>query len=456
MEKNRIESAQRSDIGKKRTNNEDDFVFKKVPEQSSLLLLGAIDGVGGYEGGEKATEITKKIVEDYFVQHIDQIIQTPEQQIKKALILANNEIFHERKKNTDWHRMSCVASIAVLDKDSERLYFAHVGDSRGYVLRKQELIKFTKDHSLVGYLEEIGEITEQEAMNHPRRNEISKLLGEAELKLDDSYILSGTHTFYPRDIVLFCSDGLTDLVDKNSIIETLSKNISLEEKKEELIRKANDLGGKDNITVALATYSGNYPTEEKTHIIPKDKLKTQILPIDQKEQKAEQPLQAKNTQKKGTKNRLQFLLAFIIMALFVVGFLFKDKILPPTPPTTIDTTLTDTTKTEEQPLLPKYDYKSKLTDKFSIVQKDNLFGLIDLKDSVIIPLKYDNIEYFQKSLLKVKKGDKYGLITLEDSIVLPLEFSEINIYNKDTVYVKMDSLWSYYPIKSINDTTKAQ
>ncbi|WP_300599577.1 protein phosphatase 2C domain-containing protein [Niabella sp.] len=244
-----------TDLGRKREENEDNFIA--VPElwaTPSRALAGAIDGVGGYEGGAEAALIAKETIEGY-LQHFS--FGAPQQLLKEAAIAANNKIFEQRRENEALNRMSCVFSVAVLDADKEMMYVAHVGDSRGYVYRNGSMLKITRDHSSVGMKEDSGYLTEAEAMQHPRRNEISKMAGDLFLDAEDSnqYFDIGEHSFLPGDIALFCSDGLTDLVTQAQMAEILSSSGSLPLKTQQLIDKANELGGKDNITVVLATYT---------------------------------------------------------------------------------------------------------------------------------------------------------------------------------------------------------
>lgn len=266
-----IKYAVQTDTGRVRKNNEDNFIEYLSPNRN-WLLLGAIDGVGGYEGGEVAAQICKESVEQYIGRLGETILTNPQGYLKQALTIANNAIWQERRRNAELSKMSCVATFALLELRSELLFYAHVGDTRGYLYRNGELVKFTHDHSVVGYLEDSGSILEKDALNHPRRNEILKMLGEKQLDVqDDEYLETGSHSFYAGDIALFCSDGLTDLVLKSSMEETLGKPTSLDEKVRNLIAKANNLGGKDNITVALAAYSPalrpvNAETEENVII----------------------------------------------------------------------------------------------------------------------------------------------------------------------------------------------
>ncbi|MCH5598338.1 PP2C family protein-serine/threonine phosphatase [Niabella ginsengisoli] len=257
-----IVSHVQTDIGRKRDNNEDNFVWlQSLWSKSTIALVGAIDGVGGYDGGEEASAIAKTTIENY-LQNFS--FGAPLQLLKEAFINANNAI-NQKRSEADLQRMSCVASLAILDAEKELMYVAHVGDSRGYIFRNDELIKITKDHSAVGFKEDRGFLTEEEAMHHPNRNEISKMLGEYMIDANDSegYFDFFEHSFLPGDIVLFCSDGLTDLLNKQGISNVLTQNISLKEKVQLLIDGANDLGGKDNITVALAGYVSKAPAKKE-------------------------------------------------------------------------------------------------------------------------------------------------------------------------------------------------
>ncbi|MDQ6608596.1 MAG: hypothetical protein M3Y85_02120, partial [Bacteroidota bacterium] len=122
---------------------------------------------------------------------------------------------------------------------------------RMYLLRDGSLIKVTKDHSFVGFLEDSGRLSEKEAMQHPKRNEINKALGFDGIRLEDDYIETGFSPFLPGDVLLLCSDGLTDMVNNKDITDILLPDSSLKEKGEALINEANKAGGKDNITVVL-------------------------------------------------------------------------------------------------------------------------------------------------------------------------------------------------------------
>lgn len=147
--------------------------------------------------------------------------------------------------------MDCVLTLALADLANNKFFYAHVGDTRLYLLRDNSLVKVTHDHSFVGFLEDSGRLSEEAAMRHPKRNEINKALGfDAQIGTGD-YIETGESPFLPGDLILLCSDGLTDMVDNSTITAVLRTNKNLSFKGKALIDAANDAGGKDNITVVL-------------------------------------------------------------------------------------------------------------------------------------------------------------------------------------------------------------
>ena len=335
-----IQYAVRTDLGRVRKNNEDNYIEFVSPERR-WIALGAIDGVGGYEGGEIAALICKENIELKLAQAGNNALSNPLQFVRELLIEANNAIWEQARVKPELSSMSCVATFAILDTRSQLLYFAHVGDTRAYIFRNNELIKFTHDHSVVGYLEDSGAILEQDALNHPRRNEILKSLGEKHIESNDNdFVEAGTHSFYANDIVLFCSDGLTDLLLKNAIAHILSTPASLHEKVNLLVDRANALGGKDNITVALASYSAS-------------------VVVSQYESEENVILSSRNntpTPKKPKKTWMFFILAFIAGAtlMFALDYfvLNKDKTDDPKFDMNVDFDSLRTTPIDPDSILP--------------------------------------------------------------------------------------------------------
>ncbi|QXV64139.1 serine/threonine-protein phosphatase [Mucilaginibacter sp. 21P] len=236
-----------TDTGRVRSNNEDTFVARKVMHDK-YVLAAVIDGVGGYNGGEVAAEIAQTVFTEQLSKPQANIIEGMIEAFKQA----SRDIAAKKAEDKALESMACVATMAIADIENNRFYYAHVGDTRLYLLRDQSLVKISKDHSFVGFLEDSGRLTEDAAMNHPKRNEINKALGFSnQVETDDSFVETGDSPFLPGDLLLLCSDGLTDLVDKEGILSILTLNVSLQEKARELIATANNNGGRDNVTVVL-------------------------------------------------------------------------------------------------------------------------------------------------------------------------------------------------------------
>lgn len=239
-----------TDVGHQRTNNEDAFVVEQLDEHTVLAV--AIDGVGGYEGGEVAAEMAQKEIPAYLKEFTrGERLEL----LKQAVVCANNAIYDRRRYDTARPDMSCVLTAALIDAGRMVVDMVHVGDTRMYQYHHGELRKLSHDHSLVGYREEIGDLTEEEAMHHPQRNVISRVVGSDRHEVGDSDFLEAAEfPLLPNSTFLLCSDGLTDLITSKQIVAILEQPVSLEEKTHALIDAANNAGGKDNITVVLVEY----------------------------------------------------------------------------------------------------------------------------------------------------------------------------------------------------------
>lgn len=258
-----------TDTGKVRVNNEDTFIAQTVMNDRFILAC-AIDGVGGYSGGEVAAALAKESILEHFSRTVSNI---PEM-MKDALLIANERIYAERRQVREHESMACVLTLAVVDVESNEFYYIHVGDTRLYLLRDNSLVKLTKDQSFVGFLEDTGRLSEDAAMRHPKRNEINKALGfGGELAKDGDYLESGHSPFLPGDMILLCSDGLTDMVNKNNLTNILTNENSLEEKAKELIDTANKNGGRDNITAVLVKNDKPLQEQQATMPVPNGKKK---------------------------------------------------------------------------------------------------------------------------------------------------------------------------------------
>lgn len=221
-----------------RRKNEDRYLIKKMDDDS--VFLAVADGMGGAVAGEVAAEIAIGRLEEIrsgAVDFADQLNLLTEQ--------ADRDILLEVKKNSDLEGMGTTLTGVLLNNGAG--YWIHVGDSRLYHIRGNQLIWQTKDQSFVQSLLDEGTITEREAVNHPVRNLIDQCVGCGDCEPEKGHlnILSG-------DLIMLSTDGLHDAVDEATIVELLSLDADIEIKANELVNRALDAGGKDNITVVLA------------------------------------------------------------------------------------------------------------------------------------------------------------------------------------------------------------
>lgn len=236
-----------TDTGKERQNNEDAFIARESAG-NRFIIACVIDGVGGYAGGEIAAGLAREAILKRLEKPSGDIISM----IIDCFELANERIIEQKQLNKEYAQMSCVSTLALADIANNQFYYAHVGDTRLYLLRDHSLVKISHDQSFVGFLEESGRLSEEEAMKHPKRNEINKALGfESHLGKNTDYIETGQSPFLSGDMLLLCSDGLTDMLGSAEITGILTKEGSLKEKGKQLIEAANHRGGKDNVTVVL-------------------------------------------------------------------------------------------------------------------------------------------------------------------------------------------------------------
>jgi protein phosphatase len=238
--KQRIHSFGATDVGKKRSHNEDAFCVR-----DDLSFVALADGVGGAAAGEKASSLFVETAESVFSENAGHDMDACRDLLKKIFTQANKAVRDYAEKNIDKKGMGCTGELVCIYGD--QYYLGHVGDSRTYIFSNGELRRIGKDHTLVNDQVREGLISEEEAKTHPMRHVIVRAVGaEENLALD---IVSGK--IRDGDIVLLCSDGLTDMVDDALIIEILKSTGALDEKVHKLIAMANSLGGRDNITVVL-------------------------------------------------------------------------------------------------------------------------------------------------------------------------------------------------------------
>ncbi len=236
-----------TDKGIKRENNEDYIYIPNETEPIKLFILA--DGMGGANAGEEASKIATKVARNYIKTHFIEIERTKEnleKLVKDAMKEANREVLKQSKENKDYAGMGTTLIVVLIYRG--RIYIGHIGDSRVYRIRKNIFRQLTKDHSYVQSLVKAGEITEEEAKSHPQKNVLLKVLG-CEEPIRPDIITKG---FVKGDIILICSDGLSNLVDDQYIYEIIMKNIyDVNVACKKLIDKANSNGGQDNISAII-------------------------------------------------------------------------------------------------------------------------------------------------------------------------------------------------------------
>lgn len=236
----RVNAAAASDRGRLRTGNEDRHY---VDADRGVFLV--VDGVGGHAAGEVAAAIAVDVV----TQRLERPIGTPAQRVRQAIALANNEILRQAERSPAHAGMTCVLTLALLTEG--RLTIGHVGDSRLYKVTRDGLRKLTHDHSPIGEREDAQEMSEADAMKHPRRSEVFRDVGSAFHEPDDpDFIELVDATFEPDAALLLCSDGLSDMISSAVMLRTVREQAGDPDRVvQSLIDVANDAGGKDNITV---------------------------------------------------------------------------------------------------------------------------------------------------------------------------------------------------------------
>jgi PPM family protein phosphatase len=233
-------AAGRTDAGVQREVNEDRF---HVDTARGLFVV--IDGVGGQAAGGRAADVALSMARERLERETGPVAD----RIREAIAVANNEIFRLASTRAEWQGMACVLTIAVVNNGTVTV--GHVGDTRLYRIRHARLEKVTRDHSPVGEREDAGELSESQAMRHPRRNEVYRDVGsELHAPADADFIEVNEIPFEPDAALLLCTDGLTDLVDSTSIARIISERVGDPDAVvAALIDAANDAGGKDNVTV---------------------------------------------------------------------------------------------------------------------------------------------------------------------------------------------------------------
>lgn len=237
-----------TDKGLKRETNQDDFSVFSLGE--SLVVAVLCDGMGGANGGTVASSTAVKAIEEH-IRKVDMRSFSPrniKSILQSAVYAANARVFDKACNDDTLYGMGTTVVAAIVHEDTA--YIVHAGDSRAYICNTAEknIHQITRDHSIVQDLVESGQLTSEEAQHHPKRNVITRAVGVREEILIDynEVVLSNS------DILLLCSDGLSNFVDNDSITKILCEN-SADKCPQKLIALANNNGGGDNITSVIIT-----------------------------------------------------------------------------------------------------------------------------------------------------------------------------------------------------------
>lgn len=232
----------RTDIGKAREINQDYYSIPKSEDSLQIFILA--DGMGGYNGGEVASSLAAESARNYIENNFDKMEHTKEnilELVKSAIEYANMVVFEKSKLDPELSGMGTTLDICFIYNN--KIYIGHVGDSRIYRIRKELIRKLTKDHSYVQQLVEDGKITREEANHHPKKNMLTKALGCTAYVEPDIR----ARNLEAGDILVMCSDGLTNMVEEKEIYQRVKENPETAPKV--LVDLANEAGGYDNITV---------------------------------------------------------------------------------------------------------------------------------------------------------------------------------------------------------------
>ena len=238
-----LTAAGQTDPGRVRANNEDLFVC-----DAERGIFAVIDGVGGQSAGEVAAAIAQQVVLDRLARPLG----SDAERVREAIALANNEIFKASEECPEYRGMTCVLTLALVV--DQHVTIGHVGDSRLYELSPRGIRKMTHDHSPVGEREDARELTEADAMAHPRRNEVFRDVGSAHRDKDEAgFVEIVEDTIADDSAILLCTDGLTDLVPSSAIARVVRDYAGdAQAVADVLVAAANDAGGTDNVTVVYA------------------------------------------------------------------------------------------------------------------------------------------------------------------------------------------------------------
>ncbi|AIS52586.1 serine/threonine phosphatase Stp [Thermoanaerobacter kivui] len=233
-----------TDIGNIREKNED---YYYISDDQRLNLFIVADGMGGHNSGEVASKSAIEAVVDYFKKNYfyltNKNIASVENFIEKSMKYANSVVFAQSCSECELMGMGTTLTLLLIEGDY--FFIGHIGDSRAYLIRNNTIKQITEDHSFVEELVKMGKITHEEARVHPQKNIITRALGvEEKIEVDIFH-----DNVKPQDILLLCTDGLTNMVTDEEILNEFTRNEDINISCINLVNLAKINGGYDNITV---------------------------------------------------------------------------------------------------------------------------------------------------------------------------------------------------------------
>ncbi|MFS0839422.1 Stp1/IreP family PP2C-type Ser/Thr phosphatase [Paenibacillus sp. 1P03SA] len=235
-----------TDTGRVRSVNEDRAVIQHDVGGFSLAIVA--DGMGGHQAGDVASQMTIDIIREELKSLSSAMtVEECELAVKEAIRSTNRKVFEYASAREELQGMG--TTVVVLLASGQRAILGHIGDSRAYKINGPSILRLTEDHSLVNELLKNGQLTPDEAERHPRRNVLTRALGtEPDAQPDVRHL-----SLESGDILLLCSDGLSGMVDDQTILSIVRGEAELEAIAQSLLQAALDAGGDDNITIILAS-----------------------------------------------------------------------------------------------------------------------------------------------------------------------------------------------------------
>jgi serine/threonine protein phosphatase PrpC len=243
-----IELAGLSDIGCQRENNEDRYSYWEPASDEQFQRKGRLaivaDGMGGYEGGQEASRIAVQAVEEVYSNDTS---ADPEFLLRASFQAAHRRIIQQAHEHPELHGMGTTCTAAALL--GQRLYYAHLGDSRLYLVRDSSISRLTRDHSYVNRLVENGVISSEEAESHSQRHILTAALGSGIGEISPD-LPEQPIELKKSDVLLLCTDGLWSVVSEDEIKGAVEQE-DLQKACRDLVHAAKRLGGPDNITLQI-------------------------------------------------------------------------------------------------------------------------------------------------------------------------------------------------------------